>query len=80
MEAPVIKVVFVVLVVILAIFLRAKGIGRRPRRPLTLLSGLAYALVLAGIFFLQKNRPLSIGLLGGGVVLAVQDAIKRKQG
>lgn len=74
------KIIIVVLAVVLAIFLKGKGIGRRPRRPLTPLSGLAYALMLAGVFFVQKNRLLGFGLLGGGVVLIVLDAVKRKQG
>ncbi len=74
------KIIIVVLAVVLAIFLRSKGIGRRTRRPLTPLSGLAYALALAGIFFLQKNRLLGFGLVGGSVVLIILDALKRKQG
>jgi hypothetical protein len=46
---------------------------------LTPLAGLAFGLVLAGIFF-GEERSLGYGLLGVGVLLAVIDIIKKWRG
>ena len=50
--------------------------GKRKEKRLTPLAGLAFAFVLAGLFFGQE-RWLGYGLLGVGVILAVVDMFRR---
>ena len=50
--------------------------GRRKEKRLTPLANLAFAFVLAGLFFGQE-RWLGYGLLGVGVILAVVDMVRK---
>ncbi len=50
--------------------------GKRKEKRLTPLAGLAFAFVLAGLFFGQE-RWLGYGLLGIGVILAVVDIFRK---
>jgi hypothetical protein len=53
--------------------------GKRKReKPLTRLAALAFAFVLAGIFF-GENRFLGYGLIAVGVGFAVADMIRRSR-
>ncbi|MFN2120446.1 MAG: hypothetical protein ACK2T0_08660 [Anaerolineales bacterium] len=69
-----IAVVLVVLAAIaLMVFLTRKG---RQEQRLSTLSGMAFVLVLAGLFF-GENRLLGYGLIAVGVILAVIDVFRR---
>jgi hypothetical protein len=61
----------VLMVIVLLLFIVGKG---RKTAKLTPLAGLAFAFVLAGVFFGQ-NRIVGYGLLGIGVILAVIDIV-----
>jgi hypothetical protein len=52
--------------------------GRRKGKRLTPLAGLAFAFVLAGLFFGQE-RWLGYGLLGIGGILAVVDIFSKEK-
>ncbi|MDD4857780.1 MAG: hypothetical protein PHD74_06710 [Candidatus Krumholzibacteria bacterium] len=65
--------IVVLAVVAFLVFVVRKG--KRKGR-LTPLAGLAFAFILAGLFF-GDNRVVGYGLLGVGVVLAVIDIFKK---
>lgn len=60
----------------IAIVLAFIMIKRRRENRLTPLAGLAFGLILAGIFF-GEDSGLGYGLMGTGVVLVVVDVVKR---
>lgn len=73
--SPIYIVITIVVLIVVAIL--AFILGRRePHNRLTPLAGLAFAFVVAGIFF-AGNRPAGYGLMGIGVILAVIDIFRR---
>jgi len=70
-------VYIVMIIVVLAIIAILVFVVRRDQRPsrLTPLSGLAFAFVLAGLFF-GEERFIGYGLMGFGVILAIVDIIR----
>jgi hypothetical protein len=69
-----ISIIALVIVALLVYFVGRKGKGSK----LTPLAGLAFGLILAGLFF-GANRWFGYALLGAGVVLAVIDMINRSK-
>jgi hypothetical protein len=65
----------------LLILLVIAVIGRRYKKvkKLSPLAGLAFAFIVAGLFF-GDDRVLGFGLLGVGIVLAVSDIIAKSRG
>lgn len=63
----------VILVVAILVFLVRR---ERNENQLTSLAGLAFAFILAGIFF-GENRLLGYGLMGVGVILSLIDMFRR---
>jgi hypothetical protein len=69
--------VVIAIVALFVVAILAFILGRRePHSRLTPLAGLAFAFVLAGIFF-GEDRLLGYGLMGVGVILAVIDIFRR---
>ena len=69
-----IAVVVVILAAIaLLVFLTRKA---RKQQRLSVLAGMAFAFVLAGLF-LGENRLLGYGLMAVGVILAIVDVFRR---
>jgi formate hydrogenlyase subunit 3/multisubunit Na+/H+ antiporter MnhD subunit len=69
---PYFTIAIIVLVLIAALFLLANR--KRKTKRLSSLAGLAFAFVLAGIFF-GEYRLVGYGLMGVGVLLALIDII-----
>ena len=67
--------IVILLIVAVLVFLIA---GRRGENRLTPLASLAFAFVLAGIFF-GDDRRIGYGLMGIGVILAVVDIFRRSR-
>lgn len=68
-------VLSIAVLAIVAVLLLIVGRDRKEVR-LTPLAGLAFALILAGIFF-GDDRLIGYGLMGVGVLLAVIDVVIR---
>jgi amino acid transporter len=66
-------IVLLIIAIILLIVSRKKG---KKRKSLTPLASLAFALVIAGIFF-GEERALGYSLIGLGVLLAILDIFGR---
>jgi hypothetical protein len=69
-----ISIVVLAIIVLLVFFVARRGGGGR----LTPLAGLAFAFVLAGLFF-GENRLLGYGLMGVGVILALIDIYNKSR-
>jgi membrane-bound ClpP family serine protease len=67
-------VVVILVAIALMVFLTRKG---RHQERLSTLGGMAFALVLAGLFF-GEDRLLGYGLLAVGVTLAIIDVFRRR--
>lgn len=67
-----ISVVVLAIIAILVVFTNKK----RKEAKLSKLAGLAFVLVISGIFF-GNNRLLGYSLMGAGVILAVIDIIMK---
>jgi hypothetical protein len=52
---------------------------RRPVKRLSVLAGLAFACIVAGVVF-SENQLVGYGLMGVGVILAVVDALMKSRG
>jgi uncharacterized membrane protein len=75
-SAAFVAVSIVVLAIIaILVFVAGRNRGENRLRPL---AGLAWAFVLAGLFF-GENRVIGYSLMGIGVVLAVVDIINRSR-
>jgi hypothetical protein len=68
----ILTIVVLVLVVVLVFFVSKKKSGNE--KNLSRLAGLAFAFILAGLFF-SENNFVGYGLMGIGVVLAVIDML-----
>lgn len=75
--AQVYIVVALVVMVVIAVLLYAFTKDKRAHKvhPLT---GLAFALILAGMLF-RENQIFSYGLMGAGIIAAVIDMVKRSR-
>jgi hypothetical protein len=51
---------------------------KRPVKRLSVLAGLAFACIVAGVVF-SENRIVGYGLMGLGVILAVVDALMKSR-
>ncbi len=71
-----IALALIVLAVVAALIFLIRRDAMRNR--LTPLAGLAFAFVLAGLFF-GENRPVGYSLMGIGIVLAVLDMLNRSR-
>jgi hypothetical protein len=67
--------VLALIVVALLIFWINK---KRPGKRLSVLAGLAFACIVAGVVF-SENRLVGYGLMGVGVILAVVDALMKSR-
>jgi hypothetical protein len=65
----------IAILVVISILLLLASRGKREKR-LTPVAGLAFGLILAGIFF-GEDRLIGYSLLGVGVVLAIVDIVYR---
>lgn len=65
----------IVLAVVMAVLVLTR---RKIGKPLSLLAGLAFAFIIAGIAF-GENRLVGYGLMGVGILLAVIDIINKSK-
>ena len=70
----ILSLVFLATIALLVFFIgRKKGEAGKPLSPL---AGIAFAFILAGLFF-GENQLVGYGLMGIGIVLAVIDIIMK---
>jgi hypothetical protein len=67
--------IVVLVIIALFVFLVSRNKGGKEKH-LTPLAGLAFAFILAGLFF-GENRFMGYGFLGFGVVLAIIDILNK---
>ncbi|MFA5019694.1 MAG: hypothetical protein WC533_01205 [Candidatus Pacearchaeota archaeon] len=69
-----ISIVVLLIIAILVFFVRKN----KKQKPLTLLAGLAFGFIIAGIVF-GESRLVSYSLIGIGVLIALIDIIKKSK-
>ena len=71
-----ISIIILILVAVVVFVVSRNKAGKE--KALTPLAGLAFAFILAGLFF-GNNQLAGYGLIGVGVILAVIDMIKKSK-
>jgi hypothetical protein len=75
---PIIAVAIAVVALIVVVLLVLLANRNRPVKRLSVLAGLAFACIVAGVIF-SENQVLGYGLIGLGVILAVVDMLMKSR-
>ena len=76
MNSQFVYILIAIVVLLILVLLMLIVSKQKKEKPLTMLTSLAFAFVLAGILF-GEERWLGYGLMGIGMVLAVVDMVRK---